>query len=65
MNRNELIELLLSEKTLYGVFIKFCEIYKLDEDEVNFLLEVNIMSQKKYIEFLINCVETELNLKRA
>ena len=37
MRKNEIIELLLQEKTLYGIFLKFVEIYNLEESKFEFI----------------------------
>ena len=57
MRKNEIIELLLREKTLYGIFLKFVEIYNLDENKFEFLMETNITVPKKYANFLINYID--------
>ena len=57
MRKNEIIELLLQEKTLYGIFLKFVEIYNLEESKFEFLMETNITAPKKYANFLINYID--------
>ena len=57
MRKNEIIELLLQEKTLYGIFLKFVEIYNLEESKFEFLMETNITVPKKYANFLINYID--------
>ena len=57
MRKNEIIELLLQEKTLYGMFLKFVEIYNLEENKFEFLMETNITVPKKYANFLINYID--------
>ena len=57
MRKNEIIELLLQEKTLYGIFLKFVEIYNLEENKFEFLMETNITVPKKYANFLINYID--------